>query len=378
MRVSFSAIETFKQCPQKYKFKYIDKIKAPKTIEAIFGSLIHDVLKYFHSQRPLVPILEEVLNYYKDKWPSPENVNWRSQDEELSYFNQGVKILTDYYQKNRSLDSKILALETRFELPLKKGLKEEYVLSGIIDRIDKIDEGIFEIIDYKTSKTIPSQKIVDTNLQLYCYYLGAIHRWPSLKNASIKLSLYFLKHGEKLSTFSDFKQIELTKEEILLSIEKIKKSNFQPTPSSLCDWCGYKTICPMWRHQYQKDYSDKEVKKLVSKLINLSEEIKQLKKCAIKIKQDLNEYLNKNNLERLFSENGYITRNTKIIYDYDLKKVENILKSINKWQDVLSFDKKKLEKILKNLPPSLKIEIEKAKIVSKTIKGLSLKKTKKH
>lgn len=375
MHISFSAIETFWQCPQKYKFQYIDRIKAPKSIEAIFGTLIHDVLKYFHSKNPLLPTLEEVLNYYKDNWPAQDKMHWKNQNEEISYFNQGVKILTDYYSKNKDLNTKILALESHFELPLKDS-GEEHTLSGIIDRIDKLDEGIFEIIDYKTTKTMPSQENIDNNLQLSCYYLGIINRWPSMKDASVKLSLYFLKHGEKLTSTRTPEQLDKTKEKILLTIGEIKKSDFRPIPSSLCDWCGYKNTCPMWRHQFEKEYTDEEVKNAAKELFNLSDELKKTKQRFIELKTIINDYCDKNNFERVFTDDGYITRSLKIIYDYDVDKIKTILDSIKKWQEVLSFDKKKLTKIIKFLPPSLKTEIENTKVISKKIRSLSLKKIK--
>lgn len=377
MRISFTAIETFKQCPQKYKFKYIDRKRAPKSIEAVFGNLIHNVLKFLHSKNPLLPTQEEVLNFYKENWPSSNEVKWKDQNEEISYFNQGVKILIDYYNKNKNLDSKILALESPFELILKSN-QEEHILSGKIDRIDKIKDDLFEIIDYKTTKTMPPQESVDNNLQLSVYYLGILNRWPSLKNATIKVSLYFLKHGEKLSAFIDNEKSEITKEKILSVINDIKKSDFYPLPSSLCDWCGYKNICPMWKHQFEQDYTEEEIKKAARELFLLSNEIKQNKKRLMELKNIINDYCNKNNLERVFFDEGYITRNLKIIYEYNIEKIKPILESVGLWKDLLSLDKNKLKMIFKKLPLSIKMEIENNKIVSKKIKTLSLKRLKKN
>ena len=58
--------------------------------------------------------------------------------------------------------------------------------------------GLVEI-DYKTGKRMPSQDALNRNLQLSLYSLGLQNRWPHLKPEDIKLSLYFLKHGEKLT-----------------------------------------------------------------------------------------------------------------------------------------------------------------------------------
>ncbi len=45
MRISHSAMETFKQCPYKYKLNQIDKIPEPKSEEAVFGSYLHFILQ---------------------------------------------------------------------------------------------------------------------------------------------------------------------------------------------------------------------------------------------------------------------------------------------------------------------------------------------
>ncbi|MBU1656572.1 MAG: PD-(D/E)XK nuclease family protein [Candidatus Omnitrophica bacterium] len=40
---SYSRINTFKSCPMKFKFQYVDRIKTDdKGIEAFMGSRVHD------------------------------------------------------------------------------------------------------------------------------------------------------------------------------------------------------------------------------------------------------------------------------------------------------------------------------------------------
>jgi len=45
-------------------------------------------------------------------------------------------------------------------------------LSGVIDRVDKIGNEEFEIIDYKTNRTLPSFRDVQKNQQLALYGIG--------------------------------------------------------------------------------------------------------------------------------------------------------------------------------------------------------------
>jgi len=197
MRLSYSALEAYQTCPLKFKFREIDRIRTPQTKEAFFGSLIHEILKILHEPSQLaIPTEEEILKIFSEKWdPS----FYEDPQEETIAFAQGVKMLKNYYAGNYPARFNIVSLETRFEASvLDKG--EAHIITGIIDRIDKNENGIFEVIDYKTSKKMPAQKFVDNNLQLSVYHLGVANRWPSLveQNRPVKLSLYYLPHNEKL------------------------------------------------------------------------------------------------------------------------------------------------------------------------------------
>ena len=65
------------------------------------------------------------------------------------------------------------------------------------------------------------------------YQLGLLKKWPHIDSDKIKLSFYFLKHGEKISTSRTKEQMEETRNFILDTIrdinEKIKdNNNFHP------------------------------------------------------------------------------------------------------------------------------------------------------
>ena len=100
MRTSYSALETFRQCPQKYKFQEIDKIKTPKGKEAVFGTLIHNSLKFLFSRDPLYPSLDEVIANFRNSWQASDIANL-SEDERSLYLVQGENILRRFYAKNQ-------------------------------------------------------------------------------------------------------------------------------------------------------------------------------------------------------------------------------------------------------------------------------------
>lgn len=201
MRLSYSAINTYQNCPLKYKFQYVDKLKEPKSKEAVFGTLIHNTLKFIHTPGFVIPTLEQSLDNFSKNWNSDV---WESEMEERSAFSQGVNIIRNYYEKNDIANTNIVDLESHFNIDL-----EGHVISGIIDRIDKTVDG-YEIIDYKTAKKMPPQDKIDSDVQLSIYLKAFLERYPeeaaNLKN--IKVSLYYLKHNVKLSSTRTEEQLE--------------------------------------------------------------------------------------------------------------------------------------------------------------------------
>ncbi|MEK7566979.1 MAG: PD-(D/E)XK nuclease family protein [Patescibacteria group bacterium] len=386
MRISYSAIDTYKTCPLKYKYQEIDKIRVPKSREAVFGTALHHALKFMFSRDPLYPTLDEVINFYGDEWQRlRDKTVWSDERVEKLFNEHGIKILTKFYKQNQPWNFNVLDLESRFELPLEdKKNNETHTLAGIIDRIDKPDDETYEIVDYKTGKRLPSQETLDKNLQLSIYHLGLLNRWPNISGKKVRLTLHYLAHGEKISTERSLEDLARTKEKILEVIREIGKrretqNDFSPTPSPLCDWCGYKPICPVWKHLYEKDKSptpdDTKIREIIAEYFKLKDESKDNTSRLKELQIQLADCMREKNVLRLFGDEGYVSKSIKTAKKYDLNKVEEILRPIGKWEEVLKADEKRLEELLPALPPDIAEKIN-AVAVIKTSEFLTVTKKK--
>ena len=376
MNTSFSALDTFKTCPLKYKYQQIDKIRTPKGPEAVFGTLVHSTMKFIHSGNFLLPTQKEALNYFSSNW-NPEV--FEDEIQERSAFAQGIRIVQDYYKKNDTNKIQIVDLESRFTIEIKDEDKkyESHLVSGFIDRIDKIDEG-FEIIDYKTSRKLPAQKTIDENLQLLIYLLAFLKRYPEYEKTpeKVKLSLFFLKHSTKLSSVKNKSQIDEGRQAILDIIKEIEKSDFQPQVSPLCDWCGYQEKCPMWKHKFKAKSEKSKVDKenVVEEYIKLQEGMKSDRKKVAELAKQILEIMEEEKAERLFSKDRIVTKTSRKTYKYDEEEIKNILQGAGLWDKVIKIDGVKFKKVLTLLPANLKKEVEKNKEVDRGSHGLSVKK----
>src|SRR5207247_3314174 len=113
--------------------------------------------------------------------------------EERLYADHARQILTDYHRANADSFRIPAALEFRFTVEI-----EGVSLSGMIDRMDRIPGGGYEIIDYKTNRRLPPKAVVDRDLQLSVYYLAAKEIWGIEPE---RLTLYYLLPGQRMTTF---------------------------------------------------------------------------------------------------------------------------------------------------------------------------------
>lgn len=375
MRISYSALDSYQNCSLKYKYQNIDKIKEPKSKEAVFGTLIHGTLKFYHSPSLLPPTLEDALDYFSRNWNSDI---FENEMEDRAAFSQGISIVSDYCKKNNPADFNIVDLESRFAIPIGDSSQgSQHVISGIVDRIDKTEDG-YEIIDYKTTKKMPSQEKVDNDLQLSVYLNAFLTRYPkeAANMDKITVSLYYLKHGVKLSSTRTREQLEQANKLFLDVISHIEAGEFSPNVTPLCDWCGYQKICPMWRHKFkdQRKIDTAEINEAIEKYIALKSELTS-KKTELAAAQNLiTDYMEQEGVDRVFGEGGVIAQSLRKTYKYDDAELRAILEPLDKWEAVLKVDGIALKNIIPLLSPAARKDVENAKVLDKESKSLTVKK----
>lgn len=366
MRISYSDLQTFKQCPRRYQFKVLLRRKEPKSKEQVFGTLIHECLKFMFTHDPLFPTLDQVIEHYNERFPT----DWPEAESEI-YKKQGITVIKRFYERNAPWNFVIVDLESKFEVVLtdeKTG--SGHILAGIMDRIDKLPDGTFEIIDYKTQKKLPAQEKVDRDLQLSIYAMGLQKRWPHVESKKIKLSLQFLKHDEKLSTSrseEDFKKTEADVIETIRDIESRVKDGreFEPVVSPLCDFCSFKPLCPAWKHLYKNVKSEEidgeKIPEVMSEYFKLRDEKSKIEARLKELNRLLTRYLVEEQIDRLFDDQGVIAKRMLEKYQYDFEAIRLILEPLGKWQEVLQASETRLKAILKELPEWAREEVKKAR-----------------
>lgn len=232
--LSYSKVSTYKNCPLQYKYRYILNIPTPPSHALSFGITIHDTLRDFEIKRRMgIEVsLEDLLKMYKKNW---QPLGYLNKEHKQERYKEGATLLKNYLDKSKQDKKTPLALEKSFNLKI-DGIK----FFGRIDRIDSLEDGGVEIVDYKTGQT-KSQKDVDRDDQVSFYAIAA---QDALRMRPEKLTYYFLESGTKVTTTRTPKQLEKKKEEIGEIVSEMKEGNFKATPGMQCQWCDFKEVCP--------------------------------------------------------------------------------------------------------------------------------------
>jgi DNA helicase-2/ATP-dependent DNA helicase PcrA len=244
-QVSYSQLNTYEECPKKYKYAYVLRVPSKAHASLSFGTTIHNTLRDFYSllkdsQEGLEGIVEKptkkkLLELYETHWISR---GYDSKAHEEKRKASGKKILKEYFDNLYNEEERPYRLEETFSVHI-----DESVFVGKIDRIDIVDDSKdikeVEIIDYKTGK-VKSKSNIKKDLQLPLYALFAEEKL-GLKVVNAKY--IFVEHSEVVEVDISEEKKKEARKKVVEIIEEIKKNNFIPTPGYLCKYCDYNSIC---------------------------------------------------------------------------------------------------------------------------------------
>jgi putative RecB family exonuclease len=237
-QISATKLQSYSRCPYAYYLRYELRMNNSEFFgSAALGTALHQALAQCHRDW-------HYLNAVPDlKWV---HHCWDQQTEGLSSSQtiEGKEILENYYHNfiaNEVSLSRPLAVEGRIQGFLQvKNL--EFCITGRYDRLDFLEDGYLEVIDYKSSREVkvPSPQDVDIQIGLYYFALEQTYH-QNLKY----LSLLFLRSGEKVQ-FEATPEHKQQVEEVIskLAVQLRYDRDWQATPGEQCDRCAYSRYCP--------------------------------------------------------------------------------------------------------------------------------------
>jgi putative RecB family exonuclease len=274
----------------------------------------------------------------------------------------GERQLTEYYNRHQPFDQgRVIGLETQDFLSLDEEGKYKFHIR--IDRLMDMGNGVYEVHDYKTGSSLPKQEDLDNDRQLAMYSQWVKQNFKDFQK--VRLVWHFLAFDKEMDSYRTKNQLDDLQKEVLERIKEIEAAEDYPANVSwLCDWCLYKSICPMWSHEveleqkHENEYLNDPGLKLVDEYVRIKGELDEHRKEAEekleKIKEALISLCQNKRIQVVSGSENKIT-----VKEYDsiklpaknTKEREELvltLKKIGKLEEVSDLDTYALIRILGN------------------------------
>jgi len=348
MRLSYSSINTYETCPAKYGYQYEDRLPTAPSPALSFGDSLHRALHRFHARPvPVAPSLEELHEILDAVWVGD---GFTDVSEEQAYLDHGHQVLAQYHRENAE-DYRIpAAMESQLPIDV-----EGVQVSGVIDRMDRIPGGGYEIIDYKTNRRLPPRSAIERDLQLSIYHLAAREVWGIDPE---RLTLYYLLPGQRMSTTRTSADLDELRRRIVTVAERIEAGRFEPRQNPLCDWCEFQALCPLFRHLHEREHGDPapRMTEVVDEWIALKRQGREVYRRLDELGGLINAFCDEHGYRRLFGSDGTaIDRRPQHVTAPVEDRVRAILEPLGLWETVRTVDPRRLSELIESrtLPPDV-------------------------
>ncbi len=231
--LSATDIETYRTCPLKYKFARVFRIPSEPTINQRFGILVHQVLERYHGPGEGSGGLPELLGLLEAGW---RRGGFGDSEEERQLRAKATQALVRYHDRFRDEEGEPVWFERSFQFKL-----GPHVLRGRVDRVDRLPEGGYELIDYKTGRPKSAAQLRE-DVQLSLYAVGARESWQL---EAAQQAYYYVLDDQKVPVERSDEDRDWITETVLEVGEGIQSQGFEPTPSyAACSMCDYRIACP--------------------------------------------------------------------------------------------------------------------------------------
>jgi DNA helicase-2/ATP-dependent DNA helicase PcrA len=234
--LSYSAIAAYRDCPRQYWYRYEQRLPAVQSAEAVHGVILHEVLRRAGEARQGGKKVTAALisSLLADVWrttafPDPRRAP--------TFKRNGADQL-EAYRKRGGFDSRPEYLEHPFTAAF-----DGWTLRGVIDRVDRIDEG-WRILDYKSGRPVARSR---RDLQVALYAMGAastLNLGPQAVQHPVELEVVYLASGETIRLERPGALMADAEKQGAEVAEGAKAGRFDARPERRrCRICPYRLAC---------------------------------------------------------------------------------------------------------------------------------------
>lgn len=249
--LSPTRLTLFLACPVKYKWTYMDARGKPflrsKSYYS-FGSSLHKVLERFHDEADQgVKTTAEAVEALGESWI---DAGYRSQEEMEQAQGRATEMIERYVEERmaRAPGAKVVAVERRYRFDM-----GEFVLLGVVDRLDRYPDGRLDVVDYKSGRSDVTEREIKTDLAMGVYQLLVSKSYP---DEPISATIYALRTGASATASlspEERDEFEFDVKELGRQILGTNWDELIPVPKALCAHCDFRPLCRRYPEYDERD-----------------------------------------------------------------------------------------------------------------------------
>ncbi len=233
--LSPSSIKAYDDCPLKFKFQKILRVPQPASVATDLGTVIHAVTEEMANEKTKGQKLDKQkgIEKLKEKWIFR---SYQNQTDENRAMSRAEQMIDTYLKWENSTKNTLVETELPFEVKI-----GEITFTGRIDRLEKNQDGKFEIVDFKSGSSVKSKNKarIDPQLNIYAKAVEKIKG-----ELPVKASLFYVEKDKMVEYDVSAESVKEALGPIIEMTKEILNENFEPTPSTqACMFCSYQSIC---------------------------------------------------------------------------------------------------------------------------------------
>jgi DNA helicase-2/ATP-dependent DNA helicase PcrA len=230
VKLSYSAMTAYIDCPRQYWYRHVERLPVVQSAEAAHGEILHEVLRRAGELRKAgKPLTARRLKaMHEEVWKAASFPDPRR----APAFKRVGAAELEAYRGRGGFESAPAYLEQPFDVAV-----DGWKLRGVIDRIDRTDEG-WRIIDYKSGRPVARRR---RDLQVALYALGAS---AALRLEPLQLEVVYLASRESVRVEKVAALVRDAEAEGTDVAAGIRAGRFESRPERRrCRLCPYRLAC---------------------------------------------------------------------------------------------------------------------------------------
>jgi DNA helicase-2/ATP-dependent DNA helicase PcrA len=230
---SITGIARYRNCPLQYRFAHVDRIPPRPDPSREVGTAAHTALEAFFRPGRAPGDASELVAGFRAALGAGRVADTAQGRHAMALAEQRFPELV---ARTRSSKVVPVAVERPFTLQL-----GPHRLHGRIDRVDRLPQGGFGLVDYKTGSPPAGRAADEGRMVMRLYLAGVREAWQIEPQVA---TLEYILEGENRRENPDGHEIAAAIDVARATLDDIAAERFPAEPSWACRTCDYRLLCP--------------------------------------------------------------------------------------------------------------------------------------